>query len=319
MKTVPLGTRGPNTSVVGFGAWGISGRDWGETDDQQSKQALHRALDSGVNFIDTADVYGFGHSERLIGEVLNERRDPARVIIATKAGSDFYNDRRDGEGEGPIRQNMDRDYLIWAAEQSLRRLGVEALDILQLHSPDLDKLQRDDPWEALERLKRDGKIRHAGLSIQSFQETAHTSLVEQHADLLDSLQVRYNLLERQAEETLFPVTQKHGIGVIARIPLLFGVLTGKFTRDTRFGADDHRSINLSPDKLGGYLDQMDRMQPLFERYPDCTPAQVSLAFCISHPACHVVIPGAKTVAQVEDNVAASDLIVPHVDIPDRSL
>ncbi len=311
-----LGTRGPEVSIIGFGAWAIGGRNWGPTDDEVSKRALHEALDAGVTLIDTADVYGFGHSEELIGEVLRER-GKGDVIVATKAGNDFYNaTAADDQGYGPIRKNYDRKYLVHAAEQSLRRLGLETLDILQLHSPDLELLQLDDPWEALATLKRQGKIRWAGLSIQSFRETEQAPVLDAHHDLLDCIQVRYNLLEREAEKVLFPTAMKHGIGVIARIPLLFGLLTGKFRRDTRFGPDDHRRFNLSPEKLERYLRRLEKLRSFFDEHPDETMAQRSLRFCISHPACSTVIPGAKTPEQVKDNVRAGERgPIPPEEIP----
>ncbi len=317
MQYTKLGKRGPMVSTIGFGAWAIGGMNWGKTDDEVSKRALNEALDQGVTLIDTADVYGFGHSEELIAEVIKQR-GKGNVIIATKAGNDFYfATEEDDQGYGPIRQNYNKDYLIYAAEQSLKRLGVETLDILQLHSPDLEKLERDEPWLALEQLKRDGKILHAGLSIQSFKETEQAHLLDLHHDILDSIQVRYNLLEREAEKVLFPKAMQYGIGVIVRIPLLFGLLTGKFDRNTKFTGDDHRKMNLSPEKLEKYLTQLDKMKPLFERYPDQTMAQVSLRFCISHPACHTAIPGAKTPQQVRDNCAASDLgPIPREYIPE---
>ncbi len=308
MKYTQLGARGPQISVVGFGAWAIGGRDWGKTDDEVSKRALHTALDQGVTLIDTADVYGFGHSEELIAAVLKER-GKGDVIVATKAGNDFYNAAvSDDSGYGPIKQTYDKDYLVWAAEQSLRRLNVEALDILQLHSPDVEKLTRDEPWEALEILKCDGKIKHAGLSIQSFMETEQAFLLDGHHDILDSIQVRYNLLEREAEKVLFPKAQKYGIGVIVRIPLLFGLLTGKFDHTSRFGENDHRRFNLAPDKLDGYLAELDDLEPVYEEHPAYTKAQVSLAFCLKHPACHTVIPGGKTPEQVIDNCRAAELV-----------
>ncbi|NQT97649.1 MAG: aldo/keto reductase [Candidatus Marinimicrobia bacterium] len=308
MLYTKLGKRSPQISVIGFGAWAIGGRDWGKTDDTVSKKALHTALDEGVTFIDTADVYGFGHSEELIASVLKER-GKGEVIIATKAGNDFYNAGDDDDnGYGPIKQTYDKDYLIWAAEQSLKRLGVEALDILQLHSPDIEKLNRDEPWEALEILKRDGKILHAGLSIQSFKESDQAFLLDEHHDILDCIQVRYNLLEREAEKVLFPKAQQYGIGVIVRIPLLFGLLTGKFNRDTRFGNNDHRRMNLSSEKLDSYLTELDDIEPVFEEHPGYTKAQISLAFCLKHPACHTVIPGGKTPEQVIDNCRAAELI-----------
>lgn len=308
MHYVQLGKRGPKVSTIGFGAWAIGGMNWGKTDEEVSKRALHQALDMGVTLIDTADVYGFGHSEQLIAEALKERGGKGEIVIATKAGNDFYNaNAQDDAGYGPIRQTYSKDYLIFAAEQSLKRLGLEKLDILQLHSPDLEKLERDEPWEALRQLKQDGKILHAGLSIQSFKETEQAHLLDLHHDLLDCIQVRYNLLEREAEQVLFPKVQQYGVGVIVRIPLLFGFLTGKFSKDSTFSEDDHRRMNLSPEKLEKYLVQLNTLQPLFGRFPEQSKAQVSLRACLSHPACHCAIPGAKTPEQARENCSAADL------------
>jgi len=307
MQYTILGKSGLKISTIGFGAWAIGGTNWGKTDDEVSRQALHKALDLGVSFIDTADVYGFGHSEILIAEVLKERRQ-GDVVVATKAGNDFYHARQaDDAGYGPIVQNTDRDYIIWAAEQSLKRLGVDALDLLQIHSPDTARLDCDDPWEALHQLKKSGKIKAAGWSVQSFRETEQAFLLDRYYSVVDVLQVRYNLLEREAEKELLPKARFYNLGVIVRIPLLFGLLTGKFSRDSQFGEDDHRRMNLSPEKLDKYLGQLSKMQNLYAKYPEQTPAQVSLRFCLSHPACHVAIPGAKTAAQVTDNCQASDL------------
>jgi aryl-alcohol dehydrogenase-like predicted oxidoreductase len=132
-------------------------------------------------------------------------------------------------------------------------------------------------------------------------------ILERHHELIDIIQVRYNLIEREAEKVLFPMAIKYGTGVIVRIPLLFGLLTGKFSSSTTFGENDHRRTNLSPEKLTSYLRELDSYRPLFEKYPNLTPSQLSLRFCISHPACHTVIPGGKNRQQVEENVTASDL------------
>jgi len=301
---------------MGFGAWAIGGMNWGPTDDEVSKNAIRAALDQGVTLIDTADVYGFGHSETLVAEILKER-GKGGIVIATKAGNDFYNAKKDDDsGYGAIKQTYDKDYIIFAAEQSLKRLGVDCLDILQLHSGNTENMERDDPWEALDTLKRQGKIKHAGWSIQSFQETSQSHVLDRHKDLIDVIQVRYNLLEREAEKVLFPKAIEYGTGVIVRIPILFGLLTGKFTRESRFVEEDHRRMNLSPEKLDQYLTQLESMKPLYDRYPDQSMAQVSLRFCITHPACHTAIPGAKTPKQVADNCAASDLgPIPEEHIP----
>ncbi len=307
MKYVNLGKRGPRVSTIGFGAWAIGGMNWGKTDDTVSKNAIKAALENGVNFLDTADVYGFGHSEDLIRDVLSQSGDK-EIIIATKAGNDFYNaSSSDDKGYGPIRQNYDKNYLIAAAEKSIKRLGVEKLDILQLHSPDTEILKRDDPWLALEKLKNDGKILHAGWSVQSFKESEQAFLLDDHYQLIDCIQVRYNLIEREAEKVLFPKAINYGIGVIVRIPILFGFLSGKFDRTSRFNEDDHRHMNLSPEKLEEYLEKSESLQPLFDKYPDESEVVTSLRFCISHPACHTAIPGAKTSAQVNENCLASDL------------
>lgn len=307
MKYRKLGANGPVISTVGFGAWGISGRDWGNTDDDKSRKAIGAALEAGVTFIDTADVYGFGHSEELIREVLDGRSDRDKIVIATKAGNDFYPFRGQEHKTTPINADYSVKHLVFAAEQSLKRLNVEALDILQLHSPDLEILERDEPWTALEKLKKDGKIKHAGWSVQSFKETEQAHILERHHQLLDVIQVRYNLLERKAEEVLFPMAIKFGTGVIVRIPLLFGFLSGKFSRSATFGDNDHRRFNLSPEKLETYLKDLERCQPIFDQYPQYSMAQLSLRFCISHPACHTVIPGGKTPEQVNENIVASEL------------
>jgi aryl-alcohol dehydrogenase-like predicted oxidoreductase len=307
MKYKQLGSGGPVVSTIGFGAWAIGGMNWGKTDDKISKKALHQAIDLGVTLIDTADVYGHGHSEKLIAEVIGER-GKGDICIATKAGNDFYNATpEDDKGFGPIIQTYTREFIVFAAEQSLKRLNVETIDLLQLHSPDLEKLEMDEPWLALEQLKKEGKIKHAGWSVQSFKETEHAHILDGHHDILDVIQVRYNLLERKAEEVLLPKASKYDIGVIVRIPLLFGFLTGKFDRNTRFEGDDHRRLNLSPEKLEYYLTELERLNPLFERYPDQSRSQISLRFCITHPACHSTIPGAKNPEQVMDNCTSSDL------------
>ena len=307
MKYIKLGLKGPVVSTVGFGAWGISGRDWGKTDDKKSKKAIHTALDSGVNFIDTADVYGFGHSEELIKQVLDERSDKDKIVIATKAGNNFYPFIGQTHPLTPINNDYSLKHLEFAVEQSLKRLNVEKLDILQLHSPGLDVLEREEPWEVLERLKKSGKISQIGWSVQSFQETSHAHILERHHELIEVIQVRYNLLEREAENVLFPLALKYGTGVIVRIPLLFGLLSGKFDHKSTFGENDHRKFNLAQKKLTSYLENFTNYKTLFDKYPNYNPAQLSLRFCISHPACHVVIPGGKTQMQVQENAMASDL------------
>lgn len=308
MEYRKLGKNGPEISAIGFGAWAIGGKDWGETDDKASKTALHAALDNGVNFIDSADVYGFGHSEDLIRTVLEERGEKNKIIVATKAGSDFYDVKdTDYKGSAPVTRNFKKEYLIYAAEQSLKRLNVDALDLLQLHSPAHEVLQTDEPWEALERLKKEGKIKLGGLSVQSFKNSEQAYLLDEYGDLLDALQVRYNLLERDAEEILLSKAEEKGVGIIVRIPLLFGLLTGKFNRKSKFGEDDHRRINLSREKLEYYLDELYGLENLYSDNSEFTKAQISLRFAVNHPAVSTAIPGAKNSGQVLDNVRAAEI------------
>ena len=307
MNNTILGKTGLKISKVGFGAWGISGRDWGATDDKDSKAALHRAMDLGVTFVDTADNYGWGHSEKLIAEVLKERSDRENIVIATKAGNNFYPFMNENHKLSPVNWDFSKKHIIFAVEKSLERLGVEQIDILQLHSPSLDMIKNEEAFEALEILKSQGKIKHAGWSITSFKETEQTEMVEKYHELIDVLQIRYNLFERQAEEILFPVAQKYNIGVIVRIPLLFGFLTGKFNKDSQFGTDDHRSMNLSAEKLETYVNRLNDYDGFFKQNSQYSKAQLSLNFCVSHPAAHVVIPGCKTIKQVEDNVLAGSI------------
>ncbi len=319
MKYVKLLRNLPLVSSISFGAWGISGRDWGNTDDEVSKKALHTALDNGVNLIDTADVYGFGHSEELIAKVLESRGENDKIIIATKAGNNFYPFKNEKHNTTPANPDYSKKHLIFAAEQSLKRLKRDYLDILQLHSPSTDLLMKDEPWEALIKLKEQGKILHAGLSVQSFKETEQSFLLDEHSEILDVVQVRYNLLEREAEKDLLPKTLKYKIGVIVRIPLLFGFLAGKFNRNSKFAENDHRRYNLSEEKLNVYLEQLESMKHFFDNYKQYSMAQLSLRFCISHPACHVAIPGGKTSDQVIENIAASDLeSIKYEDFPGLS-
>ncbi len=317
MKYKKLGKNGPEVSTVGFGAWGISGRDWGVSDDGESLKAIQTALDNGVNFIDTADTYGFGHSEELISKVLKERKDKDKIIIATKAGNNFYPYLGKDFETTPGNPDYSKKHLIFAAEQSLKRLNVDVLDILQLHSPSTDLLEKDEPWEALQTLKDQGKIKHAGWSVQSFKETEQAFILDLHKDLIDVIQVRYNLLEREAEKVLFPKAIEYGIGVIVRIPILFGLLTGKFNRNTTFPKTDHRRNNLSAENLEKYLTQLEKMKPFFDEHNQYSMTQLSLKFCISHPACHTVIPGGKTQEQVKENAAASDIeLIKYDDFPE---
>lgn len=290
-----LGKSGLKVSEIGFGAWAIGGMDWGpKVEDSEAIAALHKAIDLGVNFIDTADVYGHGHSEELIASVRKEREE--ELLIATKAGNNFY--------EGDRHQDFSRKYLMFAVEQSLKRLGVDALDLLQLHGPDAEEIKKGEIFEVLDTLKQQGKIRFAGISVRSFHDDEGVLAIQ--SGKVDVLQVRYNLLEWGPVDEVFPLAKEHNIGIIVRIPLLFGVLTGKFTRATRFPDGDHRQENLSPEKLAQYLNQLVKLFFLFQG-KEVSMAQTSLRFILSNDVVSTVIPGAKRPSQAAENCVASDL------------
>jgi aryl-alcohol dehydrogenase-like predicted oxidoreductase len=295
MKYRNFGSTGFQVSEIGFGAWGIGGNahgnSYGPTEDQESLDAIKTALDLGCTFFDTADVYGHGHSEELLGKALKGAR--SRVIIATKGGSDFYHN--------PPRLNFTETHLIFAVEQSLKRLGTDYIDLFQLHNPPFSVIEMGHLFEPLEKLKAQGKIRFYGISIHDPAEGL-LALKNGHPA---AIQVVYNYLRRYAAEELFPRAIAEGIAIIAREPLANGFLTGKYTKDSVFPVGDIR--HQWPSK---YQTQMiHRVEEFAKRVNEgpLTQAQSALKFVLSQPAVSVVIPGCKTVAQAEENFRTADL------------
>ena len=296
-----LGRTALRVSEVGFGAWAIGGGyhiagfgiGYAGADDENSRAALRRALELGVNFIDTADAYGAGHSEELIGEVMSEAGWDG-VYVSTKVG----NQRRDPE---PSVKNFSPEYVRQACEASLRRLRKDVIDVYLLHGPTPEALKDDALFELLERLKEEGKIRYYGASINKMEDGI--TLIQQNR--ADVLQVLYNILDRQAEAELFPLAQKENIGIINRVPLSSGLLTGKFSKETTFPPEDHRSNWLKGEKLARGVELVEKLKPIAQEL-GMTLAELSLRFCLAHPAVHTIIPGAKNPAQVETNCAAGD-------------
>lgn len=298
MKYRKLGSTGLEISEVGFGAWAIGGNvhgnSYGPTDDDESLRAIAVALNFGCTFFDTADCYGHGHSEELLGQALQGRRP--NVVIATKGGSDFYNQ--------PPRLNFTESHLIFAVEQSLRRLGTDYIDLYQLHNPPFTLLEHGRFFEPLEKLKAQGKIRHYGISIHDPQE----GLMAMKAGKPAAIQVVYNYLHRDAAEELFPRALAEGVAIIAREPLANGFLTGKYTKDSIFPVGDIRHQWSS--KYQTHL--IHRVQDFLKAAAASSwPAsQTALRFVLAQPAVSVVIPGCKTVHQTEENFRVSDLSVP---------
>ncbi|MEM4658476.1 MAG: aldo/keto reductase [Candidatus Methanosuratincola sp.] len=289
MERRALGRTGLEVGEIGFGAWAISGRGYGATDDRESLRAIRRALELGVDFIDTADVYGDGRSERLIGRVLRERGD-RKTRVATKFGWDFYG--------GVYRSNLRREYVEFALGESLKRLGREWIDLYQVHDSDPRALERSGVFETLERLKETGKIKAWGVSAHRVEDGIYAI----RAGDPDVIQVAYNILQREAEDVLFPLALERGTGIIAREPLACGLITGKYNGSSTFPEGDHRR-SWSREQLAEGARKVARLG--FLATPERTLVQAAIRFALSHPAVSVVIPGAKTVEQVEENVGAA--------------
>ncbi|HSB69112.1 MAG TPA: aldo/keto reductase [Candidatus Methylomirabilis sp.] len=294
-----LGRTGLRVSEVGFGAWAIGGPaklgeveiGWGEVDDALSLRAIEAAYEAGVTFFDTSDAYGAGRSERLLGKALKAKRD--RVVIATKVGNRSV--------DGRWVKDFSREWITQALDGSLARLGMDYVDLYQLHSPTDTADYRAETFEALEALKAQGKIRSYGVSVGP---AAHGPWVIRNTRA-DTIQVVYNLLEREPEQELLALAQAQGVGIIARVPLASGFLTGKFAADVTFPASDHRGRTYTVEKIRQMVGQVARLGFLTEGRRR-TLAQAALQYCLSHPAVSTVIPGAKTPEQARANAAASD-------------
>ncbi|KAF1722339.1 aldo/keto reductase [Pseudoxanthomonas wuyuanensis] len=301
MRSRPFGRSGRSVGEIGFGAWAI-GDAWGRVDDDEAVAALHAALDAGVDFIDTADVYGDGHSERLIARVLKERGG-ARPFVATKAGRRLPQQTVAGYSEENLNAFIDR---------SLRNLDTDSLDLVQLHCPPTDLYYHPEAFERMERLVEQGKIRQYGVSVERVEEALKA--IEYPGVV--SVQIVFNMFRLRPAERLFRQAQERGVAIIARVPLASGLLSGKFTHDTRFENTDHRQFNRHgeafdvgetfsgvPYEVG--LAAVERIRPLVSG--DATMAQLALRWILMFDAVTVVIPGARNPRQALANVAAADL------------
>lgn len=290
MKYRKLGRTAMEVSEVGFGGWPIGGDSYGRTEDRESVLTIQAAVQGGVNFFDTADIYGRGHSEELLGKTLEDKRD--RVFLASKVGWDFYH--------GGVRQNFAPDYIEFACSKSLERLRTDYLDLYQLHNPNLETLRRGDLFSPLEKLKREGKIRFYGVSIHVPEE----GLAAMDWSGVDTLQLIYNLIhQRQATEVL-PSAQEKNVGVIAREPFACGLLTGKYDKEVVFQGPDHRR-RWSRETIELDLAKLDKIKSAVQPMKASLPI-LALEFVLAERAVSTVIPGAKTVAQVRENILASE-------------
>ena len=287
-------------AAVSFGAWAI-GSDWGNVNDSESYAALNRAVDLGVNFFDTSDVYGDGRSERLIGRLLKERKE--EIFVATKAGQRLTPHTADGYNAGNLESFVDR---------SLRNLEVDSIDLLQLHCPPTEVYNRPTVFAALDELKRKGKIRYYGVSVEKVGEALKSI---QYPDV-QSVQIIFNMLRLRPAQEFFPKAKEMKVGILARVPLASGLLTGKITPETKFSEDDHRNFNLYGQSFdrgetfsGVDLDRgfsaISELKPLVPE--GATLAQVALRWILMFDAVTCAIPGAKRINQVQENVASASL------------
>jgi len=300
MRQRRLGRTGYDVGEIGFGAWAIGGA-WGPVDDTASLMALHAAADAGVTLIDTADVYGDGHSERLIRQFLSERRGE-RFIVATKMG------RRMPQ----VAANYTPEAFAGWLDRSRENLGVDTIDLVQLHCPPWEVYYTPELFAACDELVAQGVIAHYGVSVEKVEQALKAIEYPNVA----SVQIIFNIVRQRPAERFFAEAQRRDVGILARVPLASGLLTGKFSRDSTFAADDHRLFN----REGGSFDKgetfagldyetglalVDELRGLVPE--GATLAQTALRWILMHDAITVAIPGARTPEQARANAAAADL------------
>ena len=300
MNYRPLGRTGWKISEISFGAWAIGG-SWGDVSDKESLAALHAALDGGVNFFDTADVYGDGRSERLFAKLKKERKE--KFYIATKAGRRLPTQTP----EGYSRKNL----TAWI-NRSLKNLNTDTIDLLQLHCPHTEVFYRPEVFGILDDLVKEGKLRHYGVSVEKVEE----ALKAIEFPNVQTVQIIFNIFRQRPAELFFAEAQKRKVGILARVPIASGMLSGKISAASKFAKDDHRNFN----RHGAAFDrgetfsgvdfdtglravgQLKKLVP-----PNASLAQMALRWILEFPAVTCAIPGAKRPAQVLENIAASDL------------
>jgi aryl-alcohol dehydrogenase-like predicted oxidoreductase len=300
MNTRVFGKTGFSASEMALGCWQLGGTDWGNVEDRTAFDILSAAVETGVNFFDTADVYGNGRSETLIGQFLKERK--AKIFVATKLGrtSSLYPDKYT---EASVRA---------ATEDSLKRLGVSALDLTQLHCIPIEELRRGDVFEWLRKLQREGKIRHFGASVESMEEAL--LCLEQPG--LVSLQIIFNIFRQKPIQTLFPKAKEKNVAIIVRLPLASGLLSGKLTKQSKFPQNDHRNYNRDGkffnvgETFAGLpfekaVELADALKPMVPS--GLTMAQMAQRWILDYDAVSVVIPGASRPDQAKANSSVSDL------------
>jgi aryl-alcohol dehydrogenase-like predicted oxidoreductase len=300
MKYRSFGRTGWNVSEIGFGAWAI-GSAWGEVSETDAMEALHASIDHGVNFIDTADVYGDGRSERLVGQLLKERTE--RIYVATKAGRRL---------DPHVAEGFTRENLTSFIERSLRNLGVDAIDLLQLHCPPTQVYYMPEVFEILDDQMKAGKLLYYGVSVEKIEEAIKAI---EFPDV-QSVQIIFNIFRQRPAGLFFDLAKRRRVGILARVPLASGLLTGKMTPQTTFSSDDHRNYNRHGESFDvgetfSGVDYATGLQAVEELRPlvpvGVSMAQFALRWILMFDAVSLAIPGAKNAKQAADNAAASNL------------
>jgi len=304
MQYRELGRTGMKVSTISFGAWAIGG-SWGSVDDKESLSALHRSIDLGVNFIDTADVYGDGRSERLVAKLRKERKET--IYVATKAGRRLDPHVADG---------YNRANLTAFVERSLMNLATDAIDLLQLHCPPTEVYYRPETFGVLDDLVRAGKLRHYGVSVEKVEE----ALKAIEYPNVQTVQIIFNIFRQRPAELFFAEALRRKVGILARVPLASGMLTGKLTAKSTFEADDHRAFNRHGESFDrgetfsgvDYDTGLQAVEELRTLVPqDWSMTQFALRWILMFDAVTCAIPGAKNPSQAEDNAKSADL--PELD------
>lgn len=284
-------------SEIGFGAWAIGGGamigktpiGWGDANDDTSQQAIHAAIDSGINFFDTADIYGLGHSEELIGNIIGNKKD---IIIATKVG----NVSRDEK----FTVDYTKEYILGACKNSLRRLKREVIDYYQLHTARMPHLEQGECIEAMQELQQKGKIRYWGISLNTFEPLPEVNFFLENK-IGNGFQLVLNILNQNALQFLNRANE-NGFGVIARMPLQFGLLTGKFDEGVSFPENDHRKNRLTVEVISSANKALEPVWRLCKKY-NCSKTKLALSYILSYAEVSTIIPGIRTVQQVNDNTS----------------
>ena len=301
MKYRKFGSLDWNVSEIGLGCWQI-GADWGEVSEDKAKEVLKSSLENGVNFFDTADVYGMGRSEKFVGEFIKSVSE--RIYVATKAGRQI----NPHVAEGYYNKELMESYV----DQSLSNLNVETIDLLQMHCPPTEVYSSDHTFEMLDHLVSKGKIQHYGFSVQTVDE----ALACIKRPNTKSIQVIFNIFRQKPAEKLFEIAKEKKVAIIVRVPLASGLLTGKFSKDSSFAPDDHRNYNINGDAFDvgetfsgvNFNKALDAVEDLKSILPtDITLSQLSLRWILMHDAVSVVIPGAKNKDHVNLNTSSSNI------------